>query len=70
MHEFSFAKGKVSDGLIISADVAHRLNVGVGDKVILSTHFMKEEKEISGITQEIGFSQGYLIENLPIGCTA
>jgi len=60
---YSFVEG-TSNGVIISGDVAHRLDASVGDRVTISTPFERKETEISGIFQEFGSSEGYILENL------
>lgn len=63
MHSFSLAKGN-SNGLIISGDVAHRLGVSVGENVVVITPLSTNDTEVSGIFQEFGSSEGYMLKNL------
>jgi len=62
MHNFSLS-GSGNTGIIISGDVAYRLGVSIGGKVMLYTPFGVNETKISGIPQEFGTSEGYVFKN-------
>ncbi len=65
MHKFSFYKGRFCpDGLIVSGDVAYKLGLSIGEEVNLSTPYGINKIKVSGITQEIGSSEGYIFKNL------
>ncbi|RLC69969.1 MAG: hypothetical protein DRI26_08045, partial [Chloroflexi bacterium] len=70
MRRFQLSEGHPSpEGMIISGDVAHRLDIRVGDEVTLSTAFGRFKTRVSGVLQEFGSSEGYLLKEivLPTG---
>lgn len=65
LRRFSFAEGELASGdVIVSGDVAHRLDASVGDNVLLSTPTGTKEVEVSGVLEELGSSEGYLIKDI------
>ncbi|RJS83172.1 hypothetical protein CW706_06250 [Candidatus Bathyarchaeota archaeon] len=63
MHLFSFSEGGITrNGIILSRDVSHKLGASVGDEVRYLLLSVKSRRIISGIVQELGSSEGYLLE--------
>jgi len=63
--KFSFATGSAdNEGLIISGDIAYRLDLKVGDSVTLTTPNKKKTLPVAGVLNEFGSSEAFQLLNI------